>query len=189
MGMAELVSSAVQGKHLEVGAMLASPFVVAYEDYSTKGLSGVGNAVLDQGTTGAMAIVTEAVLTGGLAATIRLNSAPTPKPAPAIAGLETRGVSPLPGTRQVPAGVPDGWRIRPTETKGGVWYYDPSNKGNAVRVMQGNPNSPFPNSQSPYVRWQKNGQALDANGNAVPRNTPNAHIPLKDFKFNPELFR
>ncbi len=105
------------------------------------------------------------------------------------AGLETRGLRPLPGTRQIPGGIPDSWRIRPTQGEGGTWYYDPANKGNAVRVMQGDPASPFPNSQSPYVRWQQNGQALDIKGNVVPKNTPDAHIPLQDFKFNPDLFK
>jgi hypothetical protein len=105
------------------------------------------------------------------------------------AGLETRGLRPLPGTRQIPEGIPDSWRIRPTKAEGGTWYYDPANKGNAVRVMQGDPASPFPNSQSPYVRWQQNGQALDINGDVVPKNTPDAHIPLQDFKFNPDLFK
>jgi len=109
--------------------------------------------------------------------------------APRALGLENRGLRPLPGTRQIPDGIPDGWRIRPTKGEGGTWYYDPANKGNAVRVMQGDPSSPFPNSQTPYVRWQRNGQALDVNGNVVPKNTPDAHIPLQDFKFNPDLFR
>ena len=80
------------------------------------------------------------------------------------AGLEARGLRPLPGTRQIPEGIPDSWRIRPTKGEGGTWYYDPANKGNAVRVMQGDPASPFPNSQSPYVRWQQNGQALTSMG-------------------------
>lgn len=104
-------------------------------------------------------------------------------------GLESRGLRPLPGTRQIPEGIPDSWRIRPTKGEGGTWYYDPANKGNAVRVMQGEPASPFLNSQSPYVRWQRNGHSLDINGSIVPKNTPDAHIPLQDFKFNPDLFR
>jgi len=56
--------------------------------------------------------------------------------------------------------------------------------------MQGNPNSPYPNSQAPYVRWQQNGQPLDMYGNKLPsKYDPAAHIPLDDFKFLPELFR
>ena len=67
-------------------------------------------------------------------------------------GLSNRGLVPAAGTRVRPAGVPDEWRIVPTRGDGGVRYYDPTNPGNSVRVMQGNPNSPFPNSQAPYVR-------------------------------------
>ncbi len=102
------------------------------------------------------------------------------------AGLASRGFRPPVGTRE----VPEGWRIRPTRGEGGVWYYDPSIKGNAVRVMPGDPTSPFPNSQAPYVRWQHNGQPLDINGNVLPtKNSADAHIPLNDFKFDPDLFR
>jgi len=64
---------------------------------------------------------------------------------------------------------------------GGTRYVDPANPHNSVRVMPGDPNSPFPNSQKPYVRHMRNGQSLDVNGNVVPKNTPEAHIPLKKF--------
>lgn len=47
----------------------------------------------------------------------------------------------------------------------------------------------YTDSQTTYVRWQRNGQALDKNGNVVPKNTPSAHIPLDQFKFDPELFK
>lgn len=59
---------------MNTGTMLGTPVVNAVEDYSTKGLSGVANDVLAQGEQGAMEIVTEAVLTGGLAASSRVNS-------------------------------------------------------------------------------------------------------------------
>jgi RHS repeat-associated protein len=62
---------------MNTGTMLATPVVNAAQDYSTMGVSGVANAVLDQGGQGAMAIVTEAVLTGGLAASSRVGGAPT----------------------------------------------------------------------------------------------------------------
>jgi len=103
--------------------------------------------------------------------------------------LSSRGFRPPPGTRVVPEGIPEGWRIRSTRGQGGARYFDPQNPGNAVRVMPGNPNSPYPNSRTPYVRWQRNGQALDVNGNVVPRNSPEAHIPLEDFRFDPALFQ
>lgn len=63
----------------------------------------------------------------------------------------------LPGTRVRPPGIPDNWRITGTDSIGGTRYFDPSNPGNSVRVMQGNPNSPYPNSRVPYVRWKRNG--------------------------------
>ena len=110
-------------------------------------------------------------------------------PAPKDLGIESSGVVPLPGTRQITQGIPEAWTVRPTKGEGGVWYYDPKNKGNAVRVMQGDPKSPFPNSQVPYVRWQVNGQALDINGKVVPRTTPDAHIPLPCFTFNPSIYK
>jgi RHS repeat-associated protein len=91
--------------------------------------------------------------------------------APAVtkpSGFEPHGFTPPAGTRKIPKDIPNEWRIRPTQGEGGVWYYDPKNKGNAVRVMPGEPHSPFPKSQVPYVRWQKNGQPLDASGGILP---------------------
>lgn len=104
-------------------------------------------------------------------------------------GLSGRGLIPATGTRVRPAGVPDSWRIVPTRSGGGARHYDPQNPGNSVRVMQGSPSSPYPNSQAPYVRWQRNGHPLDVNGKILPSaNVPEAHIPLGDFRFLPEVF-
>ena len=104
--------------------------------------------------------------------------------------LATRGFRPPPGTREIPGGIPNSWRILPSREPGGVRYRDPTNAGNEVRVMPGNPNSPYPASRAPYVRWQRNGQPLDANGNALPTaKTPQAHIPLQNFRFNLERFK
>jgi hypothetical protein len=108
----------------------------------------------------------------------------------AASGLASRGfAAPAAGTRVVPNGIPSGWRIRSTRGEGGVRYLDPQNAGNAVRVMPGNPSSPYATSRAPYVRWQRNGQALDVNGNAVPKNSPEAHIPLDRFRFDSGLFK
>lgn len=97
-------------------------------------------------------------------------------------GFEPHGTTPLPGTRVRPEGIPDGWRVRPTSTKGGVEYYNPKNPNEHVRVMQGNPNSPYPNSQKPYVRQRdSSGSYLDANGNRVPKKSPDGHIPLDQY--------
>lgn len=87
-------------------------------------------------------------------------------------------------------GIPEGWRIRGTRTPGGTRYYDPTNPGNSVRDMQSNPNSPYPTSRSPYVRWQQDGHALDVYGDKLPGpEHPDAHIPLQDSRFLPELFQ
>lgn len=104
-------------------------------------------------------------------------------------GLASRGFRAPAGTRIVPEGIPSGWRIRPTRGEGGVRYFDPQNPGNAVRVMPGNPSSPYATSRAPYVRWQRNGQALDVNGAVVPKNSPEAHIPLGQFRFDAGLFK
>jgi RHS repeat-associated protein len=92
------------------------------------------------------------------------------------------GISPVPGTRIRPLGVPSGWRIEPSNSPGGVKYFDPTNSGNQVRVEQGNPFSPYPTSRAPYVRDLRNGQYRDAQGNIVPRNDPAGHIPLLQYR-------
>ncbi len=104
-------------------------------------------------------------------------------------GLAGGGFIPAAGTRVRPPGVPDSWRIDGTRTAGGTEYYDPSNRGNSVRVMQGDPDSPYPGSQAPYVRWQRNGQPLDLEGRPLSSaHAAAAHIPLRNFRFLPELF-
>jgi RHS repeat-associated protein len=117
---------------------------------------------------------------GTLGASAALATAPT-----VVANFGRAGAAAAEGS-VVPKGI--NWKTTPTRGQGGVRYFDPKNSGNAVRVMPGNPRSPYPNSRSPYVRWQKNGQALDVNGNIVPKNTSDAHIPLDKFQFKPELF-
>jgi len=88
-----------------------------------------------------------------------------------------------------PEGVPDHWIATPTDTPGGTQFTDPENSGTYVRLMLGDPNSSFPNSQEPYVRWQEDGQALDANGNRLPdAYTSEAHIPMDEFEIPAEFF-
>ncbi|QVL30267.1 hypothetical protein KIH39_15545 [Telmatocola sphagniphila] len=105
----------------------------------------------------------------------------------AIAGFEAYGVNPLPGTRIRPPGIPDGWRIRGTKSKGGIEYYNPNNPNESVRIMQGNPNSPYPNSQGPYVRQRDaGGNYLRPDGTRSPlpnggNKDPDTHIPLERY--------
>jgi RHS repeat-associated protein len=109
------------------------------------------------------------------------NAANAAKLGSASAKVAARGVVPKPGTRVRPTGVPENWRVRPSDSPGGVKYSDPKNPGNQVRVEQGNPNSPYPSSREPYVRDLRNGQYRDVQGNVVPRNDPAGHIPLDQY--------
>ena len=107
-------------------------------------------------------------------------------------GIEGRGTRPAPGTRVKPDGVPESWRVRPTTGVGGVEYYNPRNPNQSIRVMQGNPNSPHPNSRGPYGRQRdKSGTYLRSDGTPSPmskggRYDSDAHVPLRDFKVTPE---
>lgn len=110
--------------------------------------------------------------------------------AEAMVGLENRGFRPPPGTRAAPESVPEEWIIKQSKRGNGVMFVDPANEGNVVRVMPGNAGSKFPNSKRPYVRWQVNGQPLDANGNILKTSeTAEAHIPLEQFKFDPKVYK
>ena len=113
---------------------------------------------------------------------------PQTKLAPEKSDLPKQGFKPPAGTRIQLPDIPKNWRIKPTKGQGGTRYVDPSNPGNSVRVMPGNPRSPYANSRRPYVRWQKNGQALDRNGRPVSKNSQEAHIPLDEFRFDPSIF-
>jgi uncharacterized protein RhaS with RHS repeats len=105
-----------------------------------------------------------------------------------LGGLETRGIRPAPGTRVIPKGIPEGWRIKGTREAGGVKYYNPRNRNENVRVMQGNPSSRFPHSQAPYARQQNAAGTYlrrDGTPSPLPRGgvkDPDAHIPLDQFE-------
>lgn len=82
-----------------------------------------------------------------------------------------------------PGGIPDDWVEEPSKKGGGSRFHKPGNRHNSARVMPGNPNSPNPAQRDPYVKRMKDGKALDVNGNVVDKDSPEAHIPLADFKF------
>jgi len=87
------------------------------------------------------------------------------------------------GTSEAPNCVPDGWKSRPTRGKGGTEYYNPENPNESIRVMPGNPNSPYKNSQSSYVVNRDNsGSSLDVDGNRVPKKSSEGHIPLDTWQ-------
>jgi RHS repeat-associated protein len=81
-----------------------------------------------------------------------------------------------------PSGIPDDWIPQPSKKGGGTTYMDPANPYNRIRVMPGNPNSPNPAQRQPYVKWMRDGHYLDKNGNAVPGDSPEAHIPVNEFR-------
>jgi hypothetical protein len=108
---------------------------------------------------------------------------------PFRSGIPDRGLRPDLGTRLVPKGMPKNFRVAEAKKSPGVYYYDPKNRGNAVRVMQAKPGSRFESCRKAYVRWQKDGHALDVNGRRLESAMcPEAHIPVADFKLMPEVF-
>jgi hypothetical protein len=88
-----------------------------------------------------------------------------------------------------PDGVPEDWEEKPSKKGEGVKYIDPKDKGTYVRIQRGKPKSTNAGQKYDNVRWQKNGQSLDKNGNPVKKQSQESHILLKDFKFKPELFK
>ncbi len=85
-----------------------------------------------------------------------------------------------------PKGIPDNFIKSPSRKGGGDKYSDPSNPHENVRSMPGNPKSPNPAQQGPYVKQMRDGNAIDANGNAVDPNSPEAHIPTGQYQFRPK---
>jgi hypothetical protein len=113
---------------------------------------------------------------------------PAPPSTPEI-GRETAHLDADGKTLSRLKGIPATFQTKFTRGLGGHQYVDPSNSGNYIRVMPGDPKSEFEASRHPYVRWQKNGQPLDINGDQLStKHCAEAHIPLADFKILPEVF-
>lgn len=83
--------------------------------------------------------------------------------------------------------IPKDWNVTRTtkHEKKGLSFHKPNvKKADEVRIMPGDPNSPYPISQKPYVRWKKGGKYLDKDG--VPTIDDNkTHLSLDEFKFIP----
>ena len=63
-------------------------------------------------------------------------------------------------------------------------YCNPKKPNESVRVMQGNPDSPYPNSQNRHVRHRdSSGKYFDADGNRGVNKSSDTNIPLDQFKF------
>jgi len=112
-----------------------------------------------------------------------------PKPKPESAKpVEKPGTS-KPSVNDKPKNVPKDWKQVPSKKGDGTKYVDPKNKHNDVRVQKGKPENTYPSQQKDYVTWKRNGQYMDKNGNSVPRESPEAHIPIDEFDFKPEIFK
>ncbi len=89
-----------------------------------------------------------------------------------------------------PEGVPEDWIRVPAKKGDGVKYVDPSSDGHTyIRISRGNPDALQQGQKVDYVRWQRNGIQFDKNGNSVPADSLDAHIPLKEFQFKKDLFK
>ncbi|MEM7617401.1 MAG: phage minor head protein [Pseudomonadota bacterium] len=87
-----------------------------------------------------------------------------------------------------PEGVPEDWVKKKSKKKDGYRYIDPNNKHNDIRVQKRNPKSDYLNSRNDYVRWKKDGRWLDKDGKPS-IDEEKTHIPLDEFKFNPDIFK
>jgi len=89
-----------------------------------------------------------------------------------------------------PKGVQKDWVKERSNKKDGYKYIDPKSKRSTdVRVQKGKPNVSNPAQQKDYVKWKKDGKWMDKDGNVVAGDSPEAHIPLEDFKFDKDLFK
>ncbi|MBS0224341.1 MAG: hypothetical protein JSR91_26775 [Proteobacteria bacterium] len=94
---------------------------------------------------------------------------------------------PPPPALPKPKGIPDEWIAKPSKKQGGMRYFNPKNAHDQVRVMPGNPKSPNPFQQRPYIVDRNNGRVMDRNGQPIeganPEKSPDAHIPYEDYTF------
>lgn len=83
-----------------------------------------------------------------------------------------------------PKGIPENFRVTFSKKNCGMKYVHPERTDEYVRVMPGDPYSPYPWQQKPYVKHQiKGGISLDKNGNIVNKKSQAAHIPIDEFIF------
>jgi len=81
--------------------------------------------------------------------------------------------------------IPPNW-VETANKKGiGSRFGDPNDKGNGIRIDQGNVNSPQPSQQVDHVVIRSNGRVIGRNGkpiNGSIKDDPNnAHIPLTEW--------
>jgi RHS repeat-associated protein len=110
-------------------------------------------------------------------------------PALSLAGRELRTTTAVPVTPTRPTGVPENFIVGRAKGEGGVTYTDPNNPGNMVRSMPGDPKSPNPAQQVPYVRENVGRNPIDANGRVVSGRSPDSHIPADQYRYRGRIER
>ncbi len=84
-----------------------------------------------------------------------------------------------------PAGIPENFITKYAEGVG-ICYHDPVNpKHEYVRLMPGNPQSPNPAQQGPYIVHYRNGKSLRIEGDFTNTKDPSTHIPPEKYKYIP----
>ncbi len=77
--------------------------------------------------------------------------------------------------------------MKMSDKQGGVVYFNPNNNKDRIRVMPGDPSSPYPHRQRPYVIDQNWGATVNRDGQRIggpkPGNEPDAHIPYDVYFF------
>lgn len=115
---------------------------------------------------------------------------PPPPPKPEEVVALQKPAEPTPTIFERPKGVPKDWKATSTKDGKGIVYEKPGSRGASfVKTQKGTPESSQPGQRYDNVRWTRNGQSLDKNGNIVPKNSQESHIPLEEFKFDPEIFK
>jgi SPP1 gp7 family putative phage head morphogenesis protein len=150
---------------------------VPYVDMQDAALFAVGSMVaitpLNRGR-----VLASRVLREGIRRIVRREEAPP----------EQKPSEPTPLPK--PEGIPKHWQKMPSKKGEGVRYVDPKNpKYNEVRIQRGDPASSNSGQRQDYVTWKKDGHYLDKYGKRVPRKSLDAHIPIEEFRFNPEIFK
>ena len=119
----------------------------------------------------------------------RARAAGGPLPLPVGPGATSSGSGELPGSGRLerPLGIPRDWQVILSKKGGGVTYVNPNNEHDHIRIMPGDPDSPYANRQRPYVIDRNWGALQDRNGQRVggsnPRKEPDAHIPYDVYFF------
>ena len=172
---------------VDVGFVLYDVGVLVHEKVTTGSTSGANWAAL--GADGASILVPMSV---GAGVAVRAGVKAVNKADNAVDAV--KAVDKVKDIKKIgPAGdagatvtkqVPSDWTMKTSKNGEGTVFKDPKNpSGNNVRVQGGNPKSPNPAQQKPYVKQTQNGKSVDANGKQVDPKSKEAHIPKEDFKF------